>query len=156
VAGIVGAGVAAEIAQREQPRRAAHAAHLQKRLWEGLRAKITRLRLNGPEPGPDRSPVNLNISAEGAEGEGQMLLADMRGIALASGSACVSKALAASPVLRGIGLEASLAQAAVIFSLGQDNSGEDIDYVLETFPPIIAKLREMSPAWDEPRSVPAR
>jgi cysteine desulfurase len=151
VAGIVGAGVAAEMAQRELPERAAHAARLQRRLWDGLRSKITRLRLNGPEPGPERSPVNLNISAEGTEGEGQMLLADMRGIALASGSACVSKSLAASHVLKAIGLEASLAQAAVIFSLGKDNSEEDIDSVLETFPQIISKLREMSPAWEENR-----
>ncbi|MGO8701427.1 MAG: cysteine desulfurase family protein [Limisphaerales bacterium] len=155
VAGIVGAGVAAEMAQRELAERAAHAAHLQKRLWEGLRTKITRLRLNGPEPGPARSPVNLNISAEGTEGEGQMLLADMRGIALASGSACLSKVLGASHVLKAIGLEASLAQAAVIFSLGKDNNDEEIDYVLETLPQIIAKLREMSPAWEEPSGAAA-
>jgi cysteine desulfurase len=149
VAGIVGAGVAGEMAQGELPERAAHAARLQRRLWEGLRSKITRLHLNGPEPGPERSPVNLNISAESTEGEGQMLLADMRGIALASGSACLSKALGASHVLKAIGLEPSLAQAAVIFSLGKDNSDAEIDYVLEAFPQIICKLREMSPAWEE-------
>jgi len=78
-----------------------------------------------------------------------MLLADMRGIALASGSACLSKALGASHVLKAIGLEPSLAQAAVIFSLGKDNSDAEIDYVLEAFPQIICKLREMSPAWEE-------
>ncbi|HEV7925561.1 MAG TPA: cysteine desulfurase family protein [Verrucomicrobiae bacterium] len=147
--GIVGAGVAAEIAQRELPRRAAHCARLQKRLWDGLRASVPRLTLNGPEPGPHRSPVNLNISTEGTEGEGQLLLLDTRGIAVASGSACVTKSLRASHVLEAIGLEPALAQAAIILSLGQDNTDQDIDYVLETFPKIAAKLRSLSPSWKE-------
>jgi cysteine desulfurase len=147
--GIVGAGVAAEIAQREWPRRAAHCARLQKRLWDGLRAGVPRLKLNGPEPGPRRSPVNLNISTEGIEGEGQLLLLDTRGIAVASGSACVTKSLRASHVLAAIGLEPALAQAAIILSPGQDNTDEDIDYVLETFPKVAAKLRALSPSWKE-------
>jgi cysteine desulfurase len=147
--GIVGAGVAAEIAQRELPRRAAHCARLQQRLWDGLRARVPRLKLNGPEPGLRRSPVNLNISTEGAEGEGQLLLLDTRGIAVASGSACVTKSLRASHVLEAIGLEPDLAQAAVILSPGQDNTDEDVDYVLETFPKVAAKLRALSPSWKE-------
>jgi cysteine desulfurase len=149
MAGIVGAGVAAQIAQREQPRRAAHCARLQKRLWEGLRAGLPRLKLNGPEPGPRRSPVNLNISTEGAEGEGQLLLLDTRGIAVASGSACVTKSLRASHVLEAIGLDPALAQSAIILSLGQETTDEDINYVLETFPKVAAKLRAMSPSWRE-------
>jgi cysteine desulfurase len=147
--GIVGAGVAAEIAQRELSRRAPHCARLQKRLWDGLRASVPRLKLNGPEPGVRRSPVNLNISTEGTEGEGQLLLLDTRGIAVASGSACVTKSLRASHVLEAIGLEPALAQAAIILSLGQNNTDEDIDYVLETFPKVAAKLRAMSPSWKE-------
>ena len=147
--GIVGAGVAAEIARRELPRRAAHCARLQKRLWDGLRAGVPRLKLNGPEPGPLRSPVNLNISTGGAEGEGQLLLLDTRGIAVAAGSACVTRSLRASHVLEAIGLDAALAQAAIILSPGQDNTDEDIDYVLEIFPKVAAKLRAMSPAWKE-------
>jgi cysteine desulfurase len=149
MAGIVGAGVAAEIAQREMPRRASHCARLQHRLWDGLRASVPRLKLNGPEPGPRRSPVNLNISTEGAEGEGQLLLLDTRGIAVASGSACVTKSLRASHVLEAIGLDPAVAQAAIILSPGQDNTDEDIDYVLETFPKVAAKLRAMSPSWKE-------
>jgi len=147
--GIVGAGVAAEIAQRELPQRAAHCARLQKRLWDGLRAAVPRLKLNGPEPGPRRSPVNLNISAEGAEGEGQLLLLDTRGIAVASGSACVTKSLRASHVLEAIGLDPALAQSAIILSPGKDNTDDDIDYVLEIFPKVAAKLRAMSPTWKE-------
>ena len=149
VAGIVGAGVAAEIAQREMPRRASHCARLQKRLGDGLRAGVPRLKLNGPEPGSRRSPVNLNISTEGAEGEGQLLLLDTRGIAVASGSACVTKSLRASHVLEAIGLEPAVAQSAIILSPGQDNTDEDIDYVLEIFPKVAAKLRSMSPSWKE-------
>jgi cysteine desulfurase len=147
--GIVGAGVAMEIAQRELPRRAAHCAVLQRRLWNGLRNRVPRLTLNGPELGPRRSPVNLNFSTEGTEGEGQLLLLDTRGIAVASGSACVTKSLRASHVLEAIGLEPALAQAAIILSLGQDNTDEDIDYFLETFPKVAAKLRAMSPSWKE-------
>jgi cysteine desulfurase len=147
VAGIVGAGVAAEVAQRELPARAAHCARLQNRLWEGLQSAVPRLHLNGPALGAGRSPVNLNVSAEGTEGEGQMLLCDMRGIALASGAGCVSKSLKAARVLEAIGVDPALAQAAVIFSLGKDNSDEDIDYVMEVFPKVITKLRDLSPTW---------
>jgi cysteine desulfurase len=149
MAGIVGAGVAAEMALRELPRRAEHCARLQQRLWDGLRASVPRLKLNGPEPGPRRSPVNLNISTAGAEGEGQLLLLDTRGIAVASGSACVTKSLRASHVLEAIGLDPVLAQAAIILSPGQDNTDEDIAYVLETFPKVAAKLRALSPSWRE-------
>jgi cysteine desulfurase len=152
VAGIVGAGIAAEIAQRELTQRARHCARLQKRLLDGLRSGVPRINLNGPEPGPDRSPANLNISVEGTEGEGQLLLCDTRGIAVASGTGCVSKSLKASHVLEAIGLDPALAMAAIIFSLGKDNTDEDIDYVLEVFPKIIAKLRAMSPSWDESRA----
>jgi cysteine desulfurase len=147
--GIVGAGLAMEIAQRDLPRRTAHCERLQKRLWDGLRASVPRITLNGPEPGPRRSPVNLNISTEGTEGEGQLLLLDTRGIAVASGSACVTKSLRASHVLEAIGLDPALAQAAIILSAGQDNTDEDIDYFLETFPKVAEKLRAMSPAWKE-------
>jgi cysteine desulfurase len=149
MAGLVGAGVAAEIAQRELPRRAEHCARLQKRLWEGLRAGVPHLKLNGPGPGRRRSPVNLNISTEGTEGEGQLLLLDTRGIAVASGSACVSKSLRASHVLEAIGLDLAAAQASIILSAGQDNTDEDIDYVLETMPKVAAKLRAISPSWKE-------
>jgi cysteine desulfurase len=149
VAGIVGAGAAAALAQRDLAARAAHCERLQRRLWDGLRADIPRLHLNGPEPGPERSPVNLNVSAEGVEGEGVVLVGDTRGIALASGTGCVSKSLKPSHVLEAIGVEPGLAQAAVVLSLGKDNTDEDIDYVLETFPKIVAKLRAMSPSWEE-------
>ena len=149
VPAIVGAGVAAEMAARELPERVAHTARLQQRLWEGLRARIPYLRLNGPEPGPRRLSTNLNLSAEFVEGEGLLLMLDTRGIAVAAGTSCVSKALKVSPVLQAIGLNHALGQAAILLSLGRDQTDADIDYVLETVPQVVSTLRDMSPMWDE-------
>jgi len=148
VPAIVGAGVAAEIAGRELAQRAAHCARLQRRLWDGLRARVPRLKLNGPEPGPGRHPATLNLSAEFIEGEAQLLLCDMHGIAVASGSSCVSRSRQVSHVLAAIGLDPALARGNIIMSLGRDNTGEDVDYVIETFPKIVSKLRALSPAWE--------
>jgi cysteine desulfurase len=145
VAGIVGAGVAAEVAARYGAEWVEHAAKLQKRIWEGVHSGIDRVKLNGPALGPKRSPVNLNFSTEGIEGEGQLLLLDTRGIAVASGSACVTRTLRASHVLEAIGLEPSIAQSAIILSLGKDNTDADVDQFLETFPKVVSKLRAMAP-----------
>jgi cysteine desulfurase len=149
VPAIVGAGVAAEIARRRMARRRAHCARLQKQLWEGLRAKIPFLKLNGPAPGPSRHPANLNFSTEFIEGEGQLLLCDMQGIAVASGSSCLGQSPKGSHVLEAIGLPPSLARGNIIMSLGHDNTPGEIKRVLEIFPNIAAKLRALSPAWDE-------
>ena len=150
VPSIVGAGVAAEIAVREMPARIAHTARLQQRLWDGLKAKVPYIKLNGPAPGPGRISTNLNLSTEFIEGEGQLLRLDLCGIAVASGSSCVSKSLKISHVLGAIGLDHALAQGNIIMSLGQDNTDEDIDYVVESFATkVVAPLRAMSPMWDE-------
>jgi cysteine desulfurase len=149
VPAIVGAGVAAETASRELPERMAWMGTLQKRLWEGLKERICYLKLNGPAPGPKRISTNLNVSFEFVEGEGVALMADAHGLAVASGAACVSKALKVSPVLIAIAADRALAQGNIIFSLGKDNTEPDIDYALEVFPKIVAKLRGMSPTWDE-------
>lgn len=149
ISAIVGAGVAMEIAARKLDERIAHTARLQKKLWEGLQAKISHLKLNGPAPGPLRLSTNLNLSAEFVEGEGLLLMLDARGIAVASGTSCVSKALKVSHVLSAIGLDHSLGQAAILLTLGKDNTDAEIDYVLETLPQVVSKLRGMSPMWDE-------
>jgi cysteine desulfurase len=149
VPAIVGAGLAAEIALRELPQRRAHTENLQKRLWEKLQAKVPYLTLNGPELGPKRISTNLNLSAEFIEGEGLMLSLDVQGIAVASGTSCASKSLRVSPVLAAIGLDHALARGSVIVTLGKDNTEEEMDAVAETFAAIVAKLRAMSPAWDE-------
>lgn len=149
VPAIIGAGLASEIALREMPARIVHTARLQKRLWDGLKTAIPFIRLNGPDPGPNRITTNLNISTEFIEGEGQLLLCDMNGIAVASGSSCVSKSLKISHVLAAIGLDHALAQGNLILTLGKDNTEEEMDYVTETFAQIVRKLRGMSPMWDE-------
>jgi cysteine desulfurase len=94
------------------------------------------------------------LSIAGVEGEGVVLLADVRGIALASGTSCVSKALKVSPVLSAIGLEHGMAQGAILLSLGKDNTPDEMDYVVEHLSQIAAKLRAMSPSWPEAGPTP--
>ena len=149
VPAIVGAGTAAEIALRELERRVAHTARLQQRLWDGLKSKVPRIKLNGPEPGARRVCANLNVSVECVEGEGLMLMLDMQGVAVASGASCASKALKISPVLEAIGLEHALALGSVILSPCADNTEEEIDYAVETIAKVASKLRGMSPQWVE-------
>lgn len=150
VPAIVGAGVAAEVAGRELEGRRATTGRLQQRLWQMLRERVPYVRLSGPEPGPDRISTNLNLSTEFIEGEGQLLLLDLNGIAVASGSSCVSKSLKISHVLGAIGLDHALAQGNLILSLGKDNTDEDVDYFIEVFAEkVVKKLRGMSPMWDE-------
>lgn len=149
VPAIVGGGLAAEIALRELPARAAHVAKLQTRLWKGLQERIPYIKLNGPEPGPDRIGTNLNLSTEFIEGEGQLLSLDVAGIAVASGSSCVSKSLKISHVLAAIGLDHALAQGNIIMTLGKDNTEEEMDFVVAAFEKIVQKLRGMSPMWEE-------
>ncbi|MDB6018504.1 MAG: cysteine desulfurase [Pedosphaera sp.] len=149
VPAIVGAGVAAEIALREMPRRIAHTANLQRKLWESLKARIPYIKLNGPEPGPQRISTNLNVSVEFVEGEGMLLLLDMQGIAAASGPSCISKALKVSHVLEATGLDHALAQGNLVISLGKENTSEEMEYVAETFEKVVKKLRGLSPLWDE-------
>ena len=107
------------------------------------------MKLNGAVPGPQRAPQNINISTEFIEGEGQLLSLDLAGIAVASGSSCVSKSLKISHVLAAIGLDHALAQGNIIMTLGKDNTEADVDYVVESFSRIVTKLRAMSPMWDE-------
>lgn len=149
VPAIIGAGVAADFAVREMAQRVEHVAMLQRRLHDGLWKHIDYLKLNGPLPGPLRICNTLNLSTEFIEGEGQLLLLDYQGIAVASGSSCVSKSLKVSHVLSAIKLDHALAQGNIIMSLGKDNTVEDVDYVIETFPKIVDKLRNMSPMWKE-------
>jgi cysteine desulfurase len=146
---IVGAAAAARVAKERLPQRMTHVAMLQKRLWAQLQKEIPHWCLNGPAPGPDRLGTNLNISFEFVEGEGVALMADLQGLAIASGAACVSKALKASPVLTAMGVAHALAQGNVILSLGEENTEEEIDYAGAVLAKVVGKLRGMSPAWDD-------
>lgn len=147
VAAIVGAGIAAEIAARELPVRAARVRALQFKAWRDL--AIPHLKLNGPPVGEDRHPANLNLSVEFVEGEGLALMLDAKGIALAAGAACVTKSMRIPPILAAIGLPESLAKGNVLLSFGKDNTEAEVDYFLETLAKAVLSLREMSPLWDD-------
>ena len=146
---IVGAGVACEIAGRELPQRRERTGQLQEQLWNGLRSRVPYVRLNGPEPGPDRLPTVLNVSFEFVEGEGMVLMLDVQGIAVASGSACISRSLKVSPVLEAMGIDDSLARGSVLFSPGAENTLDEIHLTIDAVVNVVERLRALSPAWDD-------
>jgi cysteine desulfurase len=146
---IVGAGAATVLAGRELGSRMDHVGGLQRRLWKRLCERIDRIRLNGPEPGPQRLCTHLNVSFEFLEAEGLVLLLDLQGIALHSGASCVTKDLKIPPALVAIGLNPDLAKGAVLFSLGAENTDAQVDQAVEVLASAVTKLRSMSPAWED-------
>ncbi len=145
-AAIVGLGLAMELAASEIQSRAQKTAKMRDRLIDEI-LKLPRTRLNGSRE--KRLPGNVNISFEGIEGEGILIDLDMAGIAASSGSACTSGSLDPSHVLLSIGLPHEVAHGSLRLSINEDTSDEDIDYILEKLPPIIERLRSMSPLWDK-------
>ena len=142
VPAIVGMGKAAELTRINLQERINHIKPLRDRLISNA-LKINKITLTGhPE---QRLPGHASFVVEYIEGEAMLLLLAAKGIYCASGSACSSKALKASPVLISIGIPAHLAQGSVVFTLGEDTTEEDINYFNETFPQIISRLREISP-----------
>ena len=142
VAAIAGMGKAAALAQSEITSRMEHCRNMRDRLIDGV-LKIPKVYLTGhPE---NRLPHHASFVVEYIEGEAMLLMLSMKGIYAASGSACSSKALKSSPVLMSLGISSALAQGSIVFTLGTDNSVEDVDYFLNEFPVIIKRLREMSP-----------
>jgi len=148
VAAIVGLGVAAEIAKEEIPQRMARITPLRDRLAAGLLERIPRVYLNGHPT--NRLPGHVSICIEYIEGESVLLFLNMQGVAAASGSACTSRALKASHVLTAMGVDPALAQGSILFSLGRDNTAEEVDFVLDVLPPIVERLRQMSPLYARP------
>lgn len=145
VAGIVGMGFAIQLAIGELDNTMAHEAELTRKLINGVMLRIPDTRLNGhPEK---RLANNANFSFSCVEGESLLLKMDMLGICASSGSACTSGSLEPSHVLLAIGLPHELAHGSVRFSIGRGTKDQDIDYVLESLPPIVASLREMSPIY---------
>jgi len=145
VPAIVGMGKAAELISRDMPSRMAQLSQLRDRLIKGLPAAIDHIILTGHPT--QRLPQHASFCIEFIEGEGMLLLLNSQGIAVSSGSACTSKALKASHVLIAMGLPHEIAQGSLLFGLGVDSDEEDIDYVLEKLPPIVDRLRQMSPLY---------
>jgi len=143
VPGIVGFGKAVEIASAEMKKNDAHLKKLIKKMWDGLNKSLKEIYLNGhPE---NRLSSTLNISFRYIEGESMVLNFDMKGIYASTGSACTSGSLEPSHVLTALGVPPDMSQASVRFSFGWENTEEDVDYCLAEIPPIIEKLRKMSP-----------
>jgi cysteine desulfurase len=142
VPAIVGMGKAAELAKRDLHARTAHCTKLRDRIIEGV-LTIPNVYLTGHPQ--QRLPHHASFVVEFIEGEAMLLMLAMKGIYAASGSACSSKALKSSPVLLSLGIPAGLAQGSIVFSLGTDNSDDDVAYFLGEFAQVIQRLREMSP-----------
>ncbi len=147
VASIVGLGRAAELAARHLDSDMARVRKLRDRLETGLLEKISNTMLNGDPK--NRLPNTTNISFEFIEGESILLMMDALGICASSGSACTSGSLEPSHVLRAMGVPFTAAHGSIRFSLSVYNTEEEIDFVIEKLPPIIERLRSMSPFWRE-------
>ena len=143
VAGIVGMGRAAELAAAEIDQRMARLSVLRDRLRQGLADRIPELVFTGHPA--QRLPGHVSFCVRYVEGESMLLMLDAKGVSAASGSSCTSRALKSSHVLEAIGIESGLANGSVVLSLGADNGEADVDYVLEAMPPIVERLRAMSP-----------
>lgn len=144
VAGIVGLGKAIELATGNIEKHNEKMKKMRDRLLAGT-LEISDSRLNGHLE--KRLPDNLNFSFEYIEGESLLLMLDEMGICSSTGSACSSGSLDPSHVLRAIGLPPEIAQGSLRLTLGDENSEEDIDYVLEVLPETVGKLRAMSPFY---------
>lgn len=147
VAAIVGLGVAAELAKAEREDWARHLIPLRDRLIERLTTEMENVYLTGHPT--LRLPGHVSVCVEFIEGESMLLFLSMQGVAVSSGSTCTSRALKASHVLTAIGVPAALAQGSLVFTMGQDDTREDVDYVMDVLPPIVQRLRQMSPLYKE-------
>ncbi|MFZ5448902.1 MAG: cysteine desulfurase family protein [Thermodesulfobacteriota bacterium] len=145
VPGIVGLGVAAELAKAELAETVRHIRVLRDRLVAGVMAQIPAVIYTGhPE---DRLPGHASFCFEGIEGEALVFMLARQGIYANTGSACASKALKVSPTLCAIGLSPDVAQGSIVFTFGRDNREEEVDYVLNELPQAVARLRSFSPVW---------
>ena len=143
VPGIVGLGVAVELAQGELEEEAGRLTQLRDRLAQGLKERIEDIHFNGHPV--ERLPNNVNICVAYVEGESMALNLDLEGICASTGSACSSASSEPSHVLSALGLPPEQAHGSLRFTLGKWTTAQDIDRVLDVLPRIVAKLRAMSP-----------
>lgn len=143
--GIVGMGTAAELAARDMEKRIAHVQSLRDMMIKSIEEKIDHIYLHGHRT--QRLPNHVSLGFEFIEGESILLFMGMNNIIASSGSACTSKALKASHVLLAIGASHAIANGTILFTLGIDNTEEDVLLLTEKLPPIVQRLREMSPLY---------
>lgn len=147
VPGIVGIGKACELAVASMDERRKRETELRDYLIRRLTTEIPYTRLNGHET--KRLPNNVNISFQFVEGESILISLDMEGICASSGSACTSGSLDPSHVLMAIGLPHEIAHGSLRLTLGEENTKEEMDYVVEKVKKIITNLRNMSPLYED-------
>lgn len=147
VPGIVGLGKAVEIAVATMDDRIKYETELRDYLIDRLLAEIPYARLNGHRE--KRLPNNVNISFQFIEGESLLIMLDTAGICGSSGSACTSGSLDPSHVLLAIGLPHEIAHGSLRMTLGEENTKEDMDYVIDNLKRIVEKLRSMSPLYED-------
>jgi cysteine desulfurase len=143
VASIVGFGKAVEIRGRDMHEEAARLTALRDRLWDGIRASVPDVRLNGHPT--ERLPGTANLCYRGVESESIVLGLDLKGIGVSAGSACTAGSVEPSYVLVAMGVPVEWAMGAVRSSLGRSTSADDIEYVIESVEPIVRKLRATMP-----------
>lgn len=146
-ASIIGLGKACELAAKKLETENTRVRSLRDKLENELLKRIPRSRVNGDTL--QRLPNTTNLSFEFVEGEAILLLMNEKGICASSGSACTSGSLQPSHVLRAMGVPFTMAHGSIRFSLSIYNTEEEIDFVINTLPPVIEKLREMSPFWNK-------
>ncbi len=147
VPGIIGMGLALELITSELSEEEKRLTYLRDKLIDGILNNIPYSRLNGDRE--KRLPGNVNISFEFIEGESILLMLDMKGICASSGSACTSGSLDPSHVLLAIGLPHEKAHGSLRLTLGMFNTEEEVDYIIKELPPIISRLRNMSPLYED-------
>ena len=147
VPGIVGMAKAVELAFASMEERSKKEIALRDRLIAGIEREIPYVHLNGDRV--KRLPNNVNFSFQFVEGESLLIMLDMKGICGSTGSACASGSLDPSHVLLAIGLPHEIAHGSLRLTLSEDNTEEEIDYVVESLKEIIGKLRSMSPLYED-------
>ena len=141
---IYGMGVAAKLAKENIDEESRRLWAMREKLREGIVASVPNVVVNGCNDRKSCLPGTLDVSFENVEGESILLMLDMAGIAVSTGSACATGSLEPSYVLMAGGLDVELAHGSIRFSFGRFNTMEDVDYVLEVLPPVISRLRAIS------------
>lgn len=147
VPGIVGLGKAVSIAVETMDERIKHETEVRDYMIEKIKKTIPYCRLNGDRT--KRLPNNVNFSFQFVEGESLLIMLDMEGICASSGSACTSGSLDPSHVLLAIGLPHEIAHGSLRMTLSEETTIEDADYVIDKLQGIVAKLRSMSPLYED-------